>query len=106
MPVRRGRFEQVLISGTEPATLVLRWDPSLAGKIVGIGGSGVTIQPAGTSFLIEPTGQAAFVVQLEPGASAAELNLVTDFVTTTLRLTRAPLSKLIAAETTKTGSAR
>lgn len=106
IPVRRGRFEQLLISGTEPATLVLRWDSALAGQTVGIGGNGVTIQPAGTSFLIGATGQTAFVVQLEPEASAAELNLVTDFVTTTLRLTRAPLSKLIAAETTKTAGAR
>jgi hypothetical protein len=80
-------------------TLVLRWDISLAGKSVEVGGvRGATIQPGGPVLLIGPTGEATLLVQLNVGAYNAELNVTTDFVTTTVYLERVPLSMLTAAE--------
>jgi hypothetical protein len=106
-PTKRGRSYPVRISGSGPVTLVLRWDRSLAGKKVEVGGArGATVRPGGPVLLIGPTGEAALLVQLNVGVYNAELHVTTDFVTTTVYLQRVPLSMLTAAEKQVPGGAR
>lgn len=94
-----GRYEIVFLTGSEPATLILRFAPALAGSPLLISGNdGVTMQGQNSEPEIGPTGEAVLLVQLTEGYSSGRLVVRVDQVTTVLRLARASAAVVASHE--------
>jgi hypothetical protein len=104
---RRGRLDPILINGTEPVTLLLRFHPSLAGTTLEVfAREGLTLQSPAQVLRITPTGEVVLLVGLEPTKSRGEIAFRVDNVTTVLRFDQVPLWALLARERRIGGTAR
>jgi hypothetical protein len=98
------RFEPLLISGSEPTTVVLRFHPLLAGSSFTVTGhDGSVIQPGDGLLRISPRGEATFFVEVDPVKTSGRIVVRVDGVVTVLRVLRVPEAIVIARETQSEG---
>lgn len=83
------RLKPAYFVGHEAVTLVLRFDPSAAGKNVMVRAAwGLTVDPPEEVRTVEPNGECIMAVTLDAGLSRSHLSFFCDGLTTTLALTR------------------
>jgi hypothetical protein len=107
IPVRRnerGNIDPALVTGTEPVTIRLRFDPRSAGEqVTVIAARGVLLDSPQTVLTISPRGDCTFAAQLSAGAPRGQLITYCKNVRTMVPLQRAPLSAVQAWETQSGG---
>lgn len=93
-------MERALVTGTEPVTIVLRFNPQSAGEqVTVIAASGILLNPPQQVLTISARGECAFQAQLAEGTPRGHLITYCKNVRTVVPLQRAPLSAVQAWET-------
>jgi hypothetical protein len=100
VPERRSnKLDLAFVTGTEPATLRVQFDPLLAGKSVYIRpGMGIALNPPAVTLAVPATGELIIVAQIAEGADRSHITFYCEGVKTVLPVRRAPLPVIIQAE--------
>ena len=100
VPERRSnKLAWAYVTGTEPATLRVQFDPLLAGKEVYVRpGFGITLSPSAPILTISATGECIIAAQIAEGIDRSHITFYCEGVKTVLPLMRAPLATVIGAE--------
>ena len=94
-----GRLGTGKVTGTDPVTLVIRFNRALAGQILRVTTSaGVEIEPSAHAMQLGPTAEAALQLSLEEAYAVGQIVFEIDTVRTVLPLMRVPAAMLNAAE--------
>ncbi len=97
----------MFITGSEPTTIALQFHPLLSGGSLLLSPrNGVSIQGDVDVLPIGPTGEAAFLLQLDPAYHSGEIVLQADGVTTVLRVIRVSEAALVRLGNQSGGNAR
>ena len=97
-------MDQALITGTDPVTIRLQFDPRAAGeRITVIGARGVLIDPPEQVLTVSERGECLVAAHLIQGATRGHLLVYCKMIKTVVPLTRAPLAR-VQAEEARTGS--
>jgi hypothetical protein len=99
VPTRRSnRLDQAFVTGTEPVTLRVQFNPAAAGKEVQVRpGRGVSIGTTGV-LTVSTTGECLVAAQLDEGVSRSHIIFYCEGVKTVLPVMRASLATVIQAE--------
>lgn len=100
---RRERMEQALVTGTEPATIRLQFNPRAAGeRITVIGARGLLLDPPEQVLTVPASGECLVTAQLVQGAPRGHLLVYCKMIKTVVPLSRAPIAR-VQAEEARTG---
>jgi hypothetical protein len=104
VPSRRGRvMETGFVTGTEPVTLRLQFDPRAAGERVRVfGGNSLSLTPPEQVLTVSSRGECIVTGQLNADLARGHVIFYCGMLKTVVPLTRAPIAR-IAAEETRTG---
>jgi hypothetical protein len=100
VPERRSnKLDLTYVTGTEPATLRVQFDPLLAGKEVYVRpGLGITLNPSAPILTVSATGECIIAAQIAEGIDRSHITFYCEGVKTVLPVMRAPLATVIGAE--------
>lgn len=100
VPARRSnKLDLTYVSGTEPATLRVQFDPLLAGKSVYIRpGLGITLNPPAVTLTVPANGEIIIVALIAEGRDRSHITFYCEGVKTVLPVMRAPVPVIIQAE--------
>jgi hypothetical protein len=101
VPVRRSnKLDLTYVTGTEPATLRVQFDPLLAGKDVYVRpGLGITLNPSAPILTVSASGEVIIAAQIAGGTDRSHIIFYCEGVKTVLPVMRASLATVIQAET-------
>jgi hypothetical protein len=95
----RGNLDKAFVTGTEPVTIRLRFNPQAAGEqVTVIAARGVVLNPPEQVLTISAQGDCTFQAQLTEGGAQGHLIAYCKNVRTVVPLVRAPLKVVEAAE--------
>jgi hypothetical protein len=96
-------MDQALVTGGEPVTIRLQFNPRAAGeRITVIGARGLLLDPPEQVLTVSASGECIVAVQLVQGAPRGHLLVYCKMIKTVVPLTRATLAR-VQAEETRTG---
>jgi len=100
VPERRSnRLDWAYVTGTEPVSLRVQFDPLLAGKSVYVRpGMGIALNPSVSVLTVSATGECIIVAQIAEGIDRSHIIFYCEGVKTVLPVMRAPLATVIGAE--------
>jgi hypothetical protein len=88
------------VTGNEPVTVRLQFDPLARGKVVLVReGSGAIVDPPTGILHVGPTGECVVTVRLVENLAHGHISFYCEGLTTTLPLSRASLASVTAKET-------
>jgi hypothetical protein len=101
VPERRSNnLDWAYVTGTEPATLRVQFDPLLAGKSVYVRpGFGITLNPSAPVLTVSATGECLIAAQIAEGIDRSHIIFYCEGVKTVLPVMRAPVATVVEAET-------
>ena len=101
----RGNSDPAFVTGTNPVTIRLRFNPQAAGEqVTVIAARGILINPPQQVLTISAQGDCTFQAQLTEGASRGHLITYCKNVRTVVPLARAPLKVVEAWEAWEAGN--
>ena len=96
-------MDHIFVTGAEPVTVRLKFDPSVAGeRVTVIGARGISLNPPEQVLTVSSRGECTVSVQLADGAPRGHLLVYCKMLRTVVPLTRAPLAT-VQAEEARTG---
>ena len=104
VPTRnREVMSHVFVTGLEPVTVRLQFDPRVAGeRVTVIGARGISLNPPEQVLIVSSRGECTVSVQLTDGAPRGHLLVYCKMLRTVVPLTRAPLAT-VQTEEARTG---
>jgi hypothetical protein len=96
VPSRRlDHLDQAYVTGTEPVSLLVRFNPLAAGKKVYVKpGRGITLEPPVVILTVSPSGECIVVVRVVEGFARSHIIFYCEGVKTVLPVVRASLPKV------------
>ena len=104
LPARHGTVtDHVFVTGTDPVTLRLQFNPSAANeRVLVIAANGFSIDPAQQVLTVSLFGECLVSGQLAEGASRGHIVVRCKMIVTQVPISRAPLA-IVEAEEERTG---
>jgi hypothetical protein len=96
---RANRLDPVFVTGTQPAVLLVKFDPLAANKKVWVSpGRGITLNPSTPIMAVSSSGELVVEAQLAEGLARSHVIVYCEGIKTILPVVRAPLPAVEAAE--------
>jgi hypothetical protein len=103
---RDWRTDRVFVTGSEPVTVRIRFDPGVAGeRVLVIAANSFSINPPEQTLTVSPRGDCAVTGQLAEGASRGQITIRCKMVTTVVPIAWASAARVQAQEE-RTGGSR